>query len=332
MKKSNDNFIKSSVFRVNQKYARMQNKTKELFFRCLDEGQDLEYFTKELKKIWGNIDHSFMYDEISEYEAIIHERNIHGREVVRDIPKGEEGSLFALVPISVIIGVEDKFMKIKTREYKASLKSPAYKRDKQEYLKLKVPNYSDDIITYYSKKTGKPIRQVSPAVYNSMVYNTNATRSVWNTTLNDADQLKINWFFIPYHPFSCPDCVRHQNRPLTRSEVLDMVDVAEERVGDILHPNCGCVLTLYDSNTKIPNDNLTDEQKADIYHIRQKTNGLTLRKERVLTDMKIQKELGNMDEYDKLNSQRNKINASIRELQNGLPTASLQKQVVAINR
>lgn len=332
MKKSNDNFIKSSVFRVNQKYARMQNKTKELFFRCLDEGQDLEYFTKELKKIWGNIDHSFMYDEISEYEAIIHERNIHGREVVRDIPKGEEGSIFALVPISVIIGVEDKFMKIKTREYKASIKSPAYKRDKQEYLKLKVPKYTSDTIPYYSKKTGEIIRYVSPSTYNSMIHNTNLTRSVWNTTFNDADRLMSNWFYIPYHPFSCPHCIEHQNRPLPRNEVIELAGEAEEAEGDILHPNCACVLSIYEENMKTPKDSYTSYEKEEMYHIRQKTNALTLKKSQVLTDMKIQKELGNMDEYDRLNSQRNKINASIRELQNGLPTASLQKQVVAINR
>ena len=48
--------------------------------------------------------------------------------------------------------------------------------------------------------------------------------------------------------------------------------------------------------------------------------------------MKIQQSLGNRDEYDKLNAQRNKINKEIRKLQEALPTTQLKKQVVAINR
>ena len=59
---------------------------------------------------------------------------------------------------------------------------------------------------------------------------------------------------------------------------------------------------------------------------------VSLKKEEVLTDMKIQKRLGNEDEVDKLNQKRNKINKSIRELKEALPTEELRKQVVAINR
>jgi hypothetical protein len=73
-------------------------------------------------------------------------------------------------------------------------------------------------------------------------------------------------------------------------------------------------------------------QVEEEYNIRQKVNGLTLRKEEVLTDIRIQKGLGNQDQVDKLNQQRNKINKSIRELKDELPTAELKKQVVAINR
>ena len=66
--------------------------------------------------------------------------------------------------------------------------------------------------------------------------------------------------------------------------------------------------------------------------VRQKVNTLTLRKQDILTDMKIQKRLGNEDEVDILNQKRNKINKSIRELKEALPTEELKKQVVAINR
>ena len=45
--KSSNLYINKSVFKVNLKYSRLQNKTKELFFKCLDEGRSLEYFEKK---------------------------------------------------------------------------------------------------------------------------------------------------------------------------------------------------------------------------------------------------------------------------------------------
>lgn len=335
MKKSS---IADKVFNVNLKYNKLQNRTKELFFKCLDEGRDLEYFKAELEKIWGREDYSYIQDEIAEYEAVIHEKNIEGKTIIRDIPKGEEGSLFALVPAGVVLGVISKFMRVKEREYTNSLKSYAYKQDKQDYLKLKVNRYTNEIVPYYSKKTGKLIRMVQPSTYNSMIHNTNLTRASWNTTLNDADAIGYRYFVIPYHPFSCEHCISHQNRIMNRDEVINLVGFAEETEGDILHPNCKCELVAIKSYNEIDmiespfQYNFTKEEKIEISNIRQKVNSLTLKKEDVLTDMKIQKKLGNEDEVDKLNQKRNKINKSIRELKEALPTDELKKQVVAINR
>ncbi len=328
----NSNFIADSVFKVNLNYTRLQNKTKELFFRCLDEERSIEYFKAEIRKIWGKIDYSYQDEQIAEYEAIIHERNIQGKEVVEEIPKGEEGSLFALVPTSVIIAVDNKFVKTKEREYKNSLESYAYKNDKQEYLKLKVTKYNNQVVPYYSKTTGQILRYVQPSTYNSMIHNTNLTRSGWNTTLNDADKLDVSMFYIPYHSFSCIDCIEHQNKPMTKEQVINMVGYAEETSGDILHPNCKCELTMYTPDTEIEKNKYSTAELEEQYHIRQKVNSLTLKKEEILTDLKIQKSLGIQAEVDKLNQQRNKINSQIRELKEALPTTELQKQVVAINR
>ena len=85
--KNSSQFINASVFKVNQKYTNLQNKTKELFFRCLDEGRDIEYFEKQLDKIWGNLDRSFMQEELAEYEAIIHENNMALLQIKEETPK-----------------------------------------------------------------------------------------------------------------------------------------------------------------------------------------------------------------------------------------------------
>jgi len=328
----NSNFINESVFKVNIKYTKLQNETKELFFRCLDEGRDLDYFKAKLEQLWGKVDYSYMEDEIIEYGALIHEYNTKGKEVIQDIPEGQEGSLFALVPISVIMAVDKKFQKTKEKEYKKSLISKAYKIDKEEYLRLKLSLYTNQIRPYFSKTTGKIIRYVQPSTYNSMIHNTNLTRSGWNTTLNDADNMGVRTFWIPYHSFSCIHCLEHQNRALTKEEVIDLVGFAETAEGDILHPNCKCTLTFYDDRTTMNKPNYSEEELEEQYNIRQKVNSLTLKKEEVITNMKIARELGGEELFDKYNQQRNKINKEIRKLKEALPTTELQKQVVAINR
>lgn len=330
--KNSSQFINDSVYNVNLKYVKLQNKTKELFFQCLSEGRDLDYFKAKLERLWAGVDKSYYEEEINEYEAIIHDINMEGRKV-KEITTEEDGSLlFTLVPISVVEKQENRFIDIKEKEYSNSLKSYAYKNDKQEYLKLKVSRYNNQVVPYYSKKDGTLIRYVQLSTYEAMIHNTNLTRAGWNTTLNDGEYLGIRKYYIPYHSFSCPHCIEHQNIIMTKDDVLNLVGDVDEQEGDILHPNCKCTLTFFEPYTKIIKSNYSDAELEEQYNIRQKVNTLTLRKEEILTDIKIQKMLGNQDEIDKLNQKRNKINKEIRELKEALPTAELRKQVVAINR
>lgn len=330
MKNSNQ-FINESVFNVNLKYSKLQNETKELFFKCLEEGRDLEYFINKVEKLWDTLDHKFLQDEIDEYAEIIHEYNMRGRVEIETIPKNSN-ILFALVPLSVQLKQENRFVKIKEREYKSSLKSKAYEHSKEEYLKIKVKRYNNQIVPYYSQKTGELIRYVQLSTYESMIHNTNLTREGWNTTLNDADLVENQLFYIPFHSFSCPHCMEYQNRIYTKDEVIRLVGHAEETEGDLLHPNCKCMLTFYNNTSQFNKPNYNETELEEQYNIRQKVNTLTLKKEEIKTDIRIQKMLGNQDEVDKLNQQRNKINSQIRDLKEALPTAELQKQVVAINR
>lgn len=319
--------ISDKVFEVNLNYVKLQNQTKELFFKCLEEGQDIDYFKAKLEKLWGSLDYSYLDKQIAEYQDEIHEKNVH--ENVRK-EKGITKGIFKLVPIAVILGVDKKFQNVKVREYTTSINSPIYKTDKEEYLKLKVKRYNNQIVPYYNKNN-QIIRYVQPSTYDSMIQNTNLTRSGWNQTLSDGDEVGQGYYYIPNHSFSCPDCIEHQEKPMTKYEVERLVGEAEETEGELLHPNCKCELTFFTERTKLKRINNLGELEEQ-YHIRQKVNTLTLRKEEVLTDMKIQNMLGNQDEVDKLNQQRNRINKEIRELKEALPTTELQKQVVAISR
>ena len=331
MKKSNE-YIAESVFETNLKFLQKQNETKKVFFKCLNENKPYEEFRYKLEKIWGTLDHEFLQDQLVEYQDLIHEQTMIGHVKTEIEPEGDSSFLFTLVPLSVILTQEARLIKSKLRDYNGSLRSYAYKLNKQEYLKLKVQRYNDNIVEYVSHEGGKS-KYVALNTYASMIQNTNLTRSAWNTTLNDGDIIGATKYYIPYHPFSCPECIRHQNKLMSKQEVIRLVGFAEEGEGDILHPNCKCTLTILEPGEKMEKSSgLSKSEKADIYDIRQKVNTLTLQKERIKTDTDIQKMLGNYDEVDKLNQQRNKINATIRALKEALPTEALQKQVVAIKR
>ena len=136
--------INDKVFAVNLNYVKLQNKTKELFFKCLNEEREIEYFEAKLKKIWGNVDYEYLNEQIEEYQTEIHEKNTNEEKETKGITKG----IFALVPILVIMDTDKKFQEVKKREYNTSVNSYAYKSDKEEYLKLKVKIYNNKIVPY----------------------------------------------------------------------------------------------------------------------------------------------------------------------------------------
>ena len=139
-------------------------------------------------------------------------------------------------------------------------------------------------------------------------------------------------FIIPYHPFSCPYCQLYQNRHLTKVEVETIIGVdAIEQVGDILHPNCKCTLSIYWSSSQLERQKYTPFEKEDQYDIRQKVNSLTLEKSNLRTDIKIASSLGNEGKVDSLKSKISVINRNIRNLKKQLPE-ELQKGVTQIKR
>ena len=315
----NSSFIAISVFALNMYYTKKQNKSKEKFFEYLDKGISPEEFEQELIKVWGKDNSKYIKEEITKFREQVHQENTNSK---LDLSKV---TLAGLGVTSIINETNKSFLEKKVKEYTLRFNSPLLKSDKQEYLKKLVPKYTNDTKGYYSE--GKLVRNVKPSTYNSMVYNTTLTRNGWIQTLNDGEEDQL--FYIPAHNFCCPICASYQGRIFTREEAIETLGEADEVEGDILHPNCKCVLTFYQNQ---PTPRLNMAQVEEEYNIRQKVNGLTLRKEEVLTDIRIQKGLGNQDQVDKLNQQRNKINSQIRELKNKLDSEEKQKQVTAIYR
>lgn len=340
MKKSSEE-IGKDVYLTNVYYANKQNKTKILYFRCLDEGRSYEYFENELSKIWDNIDHRFMKRQIDKLQGIVNKQNIEeainlGR--LDDKYKETEywvidEEYFKLTPDSDFEAFEKRFKQNVLMNYKRAKTSLKY-ADKETYLDKKIDTYNKSInqVVSYFNKQGAIVRKVQLSSYLAMIHNVNLTRSGWNQTISDSEKLGQEMFIIPYHPFSCPYCQLYQNRPLSKVDVETIIGVeAYEQVGDILHPNCKCTLSIYWSSTQLERQRYTPFEKENQYDIRQKVNSLTLEKSNLRTDMKISKSLGNEGKVDKIKSKISVINRNIRELRKQLPE-ELQKQVTAIKR
>lgn len=340
--KNSSEYIAKQVFNVNAYYTNKQNETKKLFFKCLKDKKGQEYFEKELSKIWDNIDHRFMDNQITKLKELVHSNNVEeklnlGRFDGENHRYTEDWVIddeyFRLTPESEFQKFENKFKKNVEKQYK-NTKTNIKDLDSSEYLRKKLISYDKNInqvITYFNANDN-PIRQVQLSSYLSMIHNTNLTRSGWNQTIGDSENLGQNMFIIPYHPFSCPYCVANQNRPLTRRQVENIIGIeAREQQGDILHPNCKCTLSIYWDSSQIQIPRYNYDEMEQQYQLRQKVNGLTLEKSNLLTNQRIAEDIGNMDLADKYREQRNNINRKIRELKQDLPS-DLKKQITAIKR
>jgi hypothetical protein len=283
-----------------------------------------------------------MDNQIEKLMMMVHSNNVDeainiGRlegiyKETKDWVMGDE--YFKLTPEEYFQRFERKFEQNVNRVYKRS-KDSIRDLDSETYLQKTLDRYDKNInqvVTYFNK-SGQALRQVQLATYLSMIHNTNLTRAGWNQTMSDSERVGNNYFIIPYHPFSCLHCFEYQNRPLSRYEVENIIGVeAREQVGDILHPNCKCTLSIYWDSSQVRNRVYNTDEVETMYDLRQKVNSLTLEKSKLRTDMKIAKEVGNEALADKNRQRINAINKTIRGIKTELPTNSLKKQITAIKR
>lgn len=340
--KNSSQYIAKAVYSVNAYYTNKQNKTKLLFFKCLKEKRSNDYFETELHKIWGDVDHKFMDKQVDKLMGMVHSTNVEEAINIGRLEKAfkeTEGwvidkEYFKLTPEEYFQKFEKKFEQNVQKVYARS-KNTVKDFGSETYLEKTLENYDKTInqrVTYFTK-AGEPLRQVQLSTYLSMVHNTNLTRAGWNQTMSDSERVGNEYFIIPFHPFSCPICYSHQNKLLTRKKVKDYIgETATEKQGDLLHPNCKCTLSIYWDSSQVRPETQTEEEVAELSKLRQKVNGLTLEKSRLLNDVKIAKELENEAVADSARKRINAINKTIREIKADLPTEALKKQITAIKR
>ena len=212
----------------------------------------------------------------------------------------------------------DKYIRVITNYYGKTLGTiKKADIDKAEYLLKKVSKFDkvEKVVPYYDKK-GRIVAYHDIASYNSMVYNTNLTNSVWNETLQNAIDTGNDLVYVPGHAGSCPYCQPYEDRIYSITGANPMYPLLQEAIdGGLKHPNCKHPIENYNSEVMTsPSVSTTPE----VYNTMQKINSLELKKQRLLVDKKAYKYIAKQegtgyDEIDKVNQKIRKVNQALRE-------------------
>lgn len=281
------NFIDAEVLYTIQKYDEKLNRTeKEYILGLLNKKSPeemLEYLNKEY-----TIDHSYMVQSIEELKQIIRNKD----KITTTIEEQRmQPDLLSINPIDKFTTTEENYAQRVINRYIEDYADIENQDDVERYLSTKIRNYEKNVeqyIPYFHNGTVSSMQTLS--TYNSMLYNVNLTRTAWNQTFKDSMVLDNDKFIINSHPFSCPHCLEHQNKVMTRAELEQLVGTAiEDGATEILHPNCKCTLSLYWDKSQKEQSLTTPED----YNLDQKERAIerTLRKKR--TEKDLYKEVGN---------------------------------------
>lgn len=292
----------------NKKYEEL-DKVKLTFFIFLIGLVGTETFKKEVEKIIKKPNRDY-----SKVEKMIKDINpeyaskVFKEPNIKDIEK-----LKYKISDFDEIKARDKYIRIITNYYGRTLGTIKKKEIKEmEYLLEKVSKYDkiEKVVPYYDKK-GNIVAYHDIASYNSMVYNTNLTNSVWNETLDNAIETNNDLVYVPGHWGSCPYCAPYEDRIYTLTNANPMypnIQVALD--GGLKHPNCKHPIENYNSEIKTTP---SVSSPPEVYNSLQKINALELKKNRLKTDKSIYKELGSYEDVDKVNQKIRKINQNIKE-------------------
>lgn len=233
-------FIEDEVNLCEIKYEKLLHKAEIKFILGLMEDLSPEEFEEFVEEVFGNINHSYMYDGIEDLKEQIIEINAT-IDLQKVLPNRYE-----TIPIEKFKSKETQFGKRLLKEYKLKYERlKKYDFELQSYLTAQIKNYRniEKFIPYYHKDgTIASMRTLSD--YNSMLYNVNLTKTGWNQTIKDAEILGQDLLVLNGHPNSCPICASHQGKIYSiRGLVYPSIDEAEaDGVG---HPNCRCEWSIY---------------------------------------------------------------------------------------
>ena len=309
-----EEYIREEVQKDKEKKYKELDKAKLLFFVFLLGGIGKEKFKEEIEKTIKRPNRN--YGKVKEMINTINPKeptNVFEKPKEKDIK-----DIMFEVTSKKEERAREKYIRILTNYYgKTQGTMKKYEIDKMEYLLNKVSKFDkiEKVVPYYDKN-GNIVAYHDIASYNSMVYNTNLTNSVWNETLKNAINTENDLVYVPGHYGSCPYCTPYEDRIYSITGINTMYPKLQDaKDGGLKHPNCKHPIENYSSEVKTSPSVTTP---PEVYNSLQKIRGLELKRERLRNDKTIYKELGSYEDVDKINQRIRRINRSIREEKSNL--------------
>ena len=327
------NTIKDSVYENKKETTRFMDRTKTLFFAGILLGYGYTRFKDKLDK------------EYQDYQSNINKINSKGYRDISDAMKSEyqykditeQESMFKSnlnelldmfkLDTTSTKTADDKYLRLIKNYYKQTEKTTEYFKTDitlKEYLAKKVDKFDklEKTVAYYNKD-GTIRAYFDIASYDSMVYNTNLTRTGVKESIKACYRLNNDVIYVDPHPYACPECQIWQGKFYSLSgktesfngEKVIPFEIALEGESGIglLHPNCTHIpRPAY--NTDIITDKYSSAEWEEKYNTKQKIQALELKKSRLKSDNKIYKELDDQAAIDKNKQKIRNINAKIKEL------------------
>lgn len=305
-----DIFIAESVEILKNNYLRRMLKTKQLFFKCLQENKTSQEFLSEFSKIWNDLDYRFMRDQKIELEKLIDELN---KASPNDVTK----EFIKTITTSSFDDVLKKYEKTLERYYESKLSTMENGiNDKDLYLSNFVDKYDNQQACIpYRTKEGLIHSYHDIADYSSMIFNTNLTRTAINRTLFDAEYLNKDLVYIPAHNLSCPRCMEWQGRVYSISGKDKRYPKLEEAYSNGMgHPNCKHIPVTYWDESQIQSDRFDSIEWEEEYRTNQKKKAIKREIKKQNTDLKIYKSLNNQSKIDLTKNKLRKLRSRLSEL------------------
>lgn len=248
-------------------------------------------------------------------EGIDHIKEVINTPNTSDISETYKNTLQELKLDTTSQSAANKKFGVRVKQYyKRALKSVGIDNiNIKEYLIKKLDKYEaiEKVVRY---KNGS---YYGIDTYNSMVYNTNLTRTAWQETIKRNAVEGNDLVYVIPHMYSCPLCQEWQGMTYSISghtQGYIKLDTAIEN--GLLHPNCKHVIVAYAGQE----DDFTysTPEWEEKYDIKQKINALNLKKSRLRNENLISAKLDDYKNIDKNKKKISAINKEIRALKQGL--------------
>lgn len=248
-------------------------------------------------------------------EGIDHIKEVINAPNTSDISETYKNTLRELKLDTTSQSAANKKFGVRVKQYyKNALKSVGIDNiNIKEYLIKKLDKYEaiEKVVRY---KNGSYYGIES---YNSMVYNTNLTRTAWSETIKRNAVEGNDLVYVIPHMYSCPLCQEWQGMTYSISGHTQGYMKLETAIENgLLHPNCKHVIVAYAGQE----DDFTysTPEWEEKYDIKQKINALNLKKSRLRNENIISAKLDDYENIDKNKKKISAINKEIRALKQGV--------------